>query len=148
MTCSAVLRSALGSDGNWFTPQAGYTATASQYGNPYMFTGRRYDDEIDMPDTGGPVCGMPSLAVRHSHPLHKVRQAAVLAGPEQKVPMVPHDAISAKTHRNTRKPFGKNTFKRRKIVGLFENAQTPIRTIHNMIYNIARIFTFATRHII
>jgi len=37
-----------GTDGSWMTSGDGTTAEKSQKGNPYLFTGRRYDDESDL----------------------------------------------------------------------------------------------------
>jgi RHS repeat-associated protein len=37
-----------GTDGSWMTPADGTTAAKSQKGNPYLFTGRRYDDELEL----------------------------------------------------------------------------------------------------
>lgn len=42
-----IINTSDGADGNWLTPD-GTTAAASQFGNPYMFTGRRYDPETGL----------------------------------------------------------------------------------------------------
>jgi RHS repeat-associated protein len=43
-----VIVTSAGTDGNWLTPADGTTAARSQFGNPYMFTGRQYDPETGL----------------------------------------------------------------------------------------------------
>jgi RHS repeat-associated protein len=43
-----VIVTSAGTDGNWLTPGDGTTATSSQYGNRFMFTGREYESETGL----------------------------------------------------------------------------------------------------
>ena len=43
-----VIVTSAGTDGNWLTPADGTTATASQFGNRFMFTGREYESETGL----------------------------------------------------------------------------------------------------
>ena len=42
---AVTVHTAIGSDGLWFTSDDSTNGDTSQYDNPYMFTGRRYDNE-------------------------------------------------------------------------------------------------------
>ena len=70
---------------------------------------------IKVADTCCSVCGVPSLGVGHCYPLHKYREIAIIARPKQHVPMVAHNAVTAKTHLYASKALSKNTFESEEI---------------------------------
>lgn len=86
-----------------------------------------------MADSDGSVGGMVSLCVCESHPAHKVRQVSVAMRPQEQVPVVAHNTISAKPHSEQRRTIGQDFLKGQKVVFIAKNPQTSIGTIEYMV---------------
>jgi len=62
------------------------------------------------------------------------------------VPVCAHDAVAAKPHVNTSKALGKDAFKRNEVGGLFEDAQSAVGAVDDVINNAAGTLSFGICH--
>jgi len=79
--------------------------------------------------------GMPALRVRHRDPSHDLGQLSVGTWPQQKMPMVRHQTISADAYTGAVIRFGQNIFKCGIIGGLLEQLQPTEAPVQYMIDN-------------
>lgn len=101
---------------------------------------------VNMADAGGSVSGVPSLAVCYRYPTHEFGNITIVNRPQQKMPVIAHDAVAAKTHLHTFKARRKDAFKRLKVGSLFEYPQPAVSTVKNMINNSANTLSSGTWH--
>lgn len=62
------------------------------------------------------------------------------------MPVVAHNAVTAKTHAVTGDAVGEDGFKRREILRLFEDAQPTVRTVQCVINNMALRDSLGSAH--
>ena len=88
---------------------------------------------IEMPRAGRPVCGMPTIGVGDGEPAHKLREFAILARPENKMPVIGHEAIGEKSHLCARQRINEQQLKGVIIWGMIEDVSPTISTVKNVI---------------
>ena len=93
---------------------------------------------IDVPRAGRMPVGVPALRMGQRQPADESRQVAVLARPNDQMPMIRHDAVSEQPHRNSVERFVKHPFERFEIAVLLEQWQTLIGPIEGVI-NVAAV---------
>ncbi len=101
---------------------------------------------IDVPYPCCPVRRMPSLCMRQCYPSHKLRNIAGLARPQQQVPVIAHNAVTAKPHPHAIHPLSQHPLKRLEVRTLLEYPQPPIGTVANVVNNTTSTLSFRARH--
>ena len=88
---------------------------------------------VQVPRTTAVTVLVVPADVRHTHPAHQPPQRHGGPRPDDKMPMVEHQAISQQIHRITLQPLGQHSLERVVVALLVKQSQATVSAIENVI---------------
>lgn len=89
---------------------------------------------VDVALSGHVVIRLPTSDMRHRQPLHESPQVAVILRPQNKMPMIGHQAITSNPHRSLFQSVSDDAFKRQEILVVKKQlvlTNAPIKNVKN-----------------
>ena len=88
---------------------------------------------VNVPGAGGMTMGVPALRVGEGKPADEPRQVAVLAGPDDQMPMVGHHAMGEQAHARSLDRLLKDAFERFEVGVLVKERHAAAGSVESMI---------------
>ncbi len=91
---------------------------------------------------------MPPLCMGHGDPAEHLGEFAIVAGPEQEMPVIGHQAVGGNADAGCCVGFGENVLKGGVVSGLLEQRKAPDTTVQDVIGKVSRSKTWTTGHVV